>query len=70
MQLILKGAYIMVNSNLQTDSLSELAFSETDLEELRKAREMPIVFDEDCPETTPEKALKFKRVNPRRSIRA
>lgn len=70
MQLILKGAYIMVNSNSQTDSLSELTFSETDLEELRKAREMPIVFDEDCPETTPEKALKFKRVNPRRSIRA
>ncbi len=60
----------MVNSNSQTDSLSELTFSETDLEELRKAREMPIVFDEDCPETTPEKALKFKRVNPRRSIRA
>ena len=50
----------MVNSNSQTDSLSELTFSETDLEELRKAREMPIVFDEDCPETTPEKALKFK----------
>ena len=60
----------MVNSNSQTDSLSELTFSEADLEELRKAREMPIVFDEDCPETTPEKALKFKRVNPRRSIRA
>lgn len=60
----------MVNSNSQTNSLSELTFSETDLEELRKAREMPIVFDEDCPETTPEKALKFKRVNPRRSIRA
>lgn len=27
---------------------------------------MTIVFDEDCPETTPERALKFKRVNPRR----
>ena len=25
---------------------------------------MPITFDEDCPETTPERALKFKRVNP------
>ncbi len=30
---------------------------------------MPITFDEDCPETTPERALKFKRVNPvRRSV--
>ena len=25
---------------------------------------MPIVFDEDCPEVTPEKAVKFRRVNP------
>jgi hypothetical protein len=24
---------------------------------------MPITFDEDCPETTPERALKIKRVN-------
>ena len=37
-----------------------------ELEELKRAREMEITFDDDCPETTPEKALLFRRVNPRR----
>lgn len=41
-----------------------LAFTEKEQEELKRARAMPISFDEDCPETTPEQALKFKRVNP------
>ena len=42
----------------------KLAFTEKEREELERARSMPISFDEDCPETTPERALKFKRVNP------
>ncbi len=50
------------------DEKSELAFTEEELEELRKARSMPIIFDEDCPETTPERAMKFKRVNPSRRL--
>ena len=37
---------------------------------IRKAEAMPIAFDEDCPETTPERALKFRRVNPPRSVNA
>lgn len=41
-----------------------LEFSAEELEELKQAREMPITFDEDCPETTPERALRFRRVNP------
>lgn len=32
--------------------------------ELERAKTMPITFDVDCPETTPERALRFKRVNP------
>ena len=32
--------------------------------ELEHAKTMPIIFDSDCPETTPERALRFKRVNP------
>ena len=52
----------MVNTKEMTESLiKELAFSEEELRELK-----PIVFDEDCPETTPERALKFRRVNPPR----
>ena len=42
----------------------KLAFTDKEREELRRAKAMPISFDEDCPETTPERALKFKRVNP------
>ena len=33
-------------------------------ERLEQARKMPITFDEDCPEISPEKAIKFRRVNP------
>lgn len=34
--------------------------------ELELAKMMPIIFDGDCPETTPERALRFRRVNPLR----
>ena len=44
----------------------ELAFTAEEQKELDNARKMPITFDADCPETTPERALKFKRVNPPR----
>ena len=51
---------------LTKEQLKELAFTEEEKEELKKARLMPITFDEDCPETTPETAIKFRRVNPAR----
>ena len=58
----------MVNrDSLTKEQLAELAFTQEELEELRHAREIPITFDEDCPETTPEKALRFRRVNPPRN---
>ena len=58
------GGNIMVNTDRMTaEMIKELAFSEEELESLVKARSTPISFDEDCPETTPEHALKFRRVN-------
>ena len=48
--------------------INELAFTPEDLKELERARTMPITFDEDCPETTPERAMKFRRVNPVRRM--
>lgn len=48
----------------------DLVFTEEELKELDEARLKPITFDKNCPETTPEKALKFKRVNPRHSVGA
>ncbi len=56
----------MANMILSDELKRELAFSEEEKKELEKARSMPITFDADCPETTPERALRFRRVNPRR----
>lgn len=54
------------NDIMTTEIIKELELNKQDLAELAKARLMPITFDEDCPEVTPEKALKFRRVNPNR----
>lgn len=58
----------MVNRDDYTsEEMKELAFSQEELEELARARSMPITFDDDCPETTPEQAVRFRRVNPLRN---
>ncbi len=60
----------MVNASVMTKrEMEELAFTEEERKELERARNMPIIFDEDCPETTPERALRFRRVNPPRDKR-
>ena len=51
-----------------SNAVKEIAFSDDELKELELARKREIVFDEDCPETTMEKALRFRRVNPTRRI--
>ncbi len=57
----------MVNKcDFSREQMEELLFTDKELEELASARELPITFDEDCPETTPERAVKFRRVNPPR----
>lgn len=57
----------MVNMIEMTEELKrELAFSEEEKKELERARMMPVSFDAECPETTPERAVRFKRVNPPR----
>lgn len=59
----------MVNAEMFTEEqLKELAFTKEEREMLAKARQMPITFDDDCPPTTPERALKFRRVNPPRRV--
>lgn len=61
----------MVNTKeLTREQMKELPFTQEELAALEKARTMSITFDEDCPETTPEKAILFRRVNPRRMIHA
>ncbi len=51
-------------TDIPKEDRSELAFTKEEITELERAKSMPITFDEDCPETTPERALKFRRVNP------
>ena len=59
----------MVNAaDLTREVINELAFTPEEVKELERARTMPITFDEDCPETTPERAMKFRRVNPVRRV--
>ena len=55
-------------ADLTREVINELAFTPEELKELERARTMPITFDEDCPETTPERAMKFRRVNPVRHV--
>ena len=54
-------------TDMSTELKKELAFTKEELEELEMAKKKPITFDSDCPETTPERAIKFRRVNPPRS---
>ena len=57
----------MVNAtDMPRETMKKLAFTQEELAELERARSMPITFDEDCPETTSERAMKFRRVNPTR----
>ena len=61
--------FVMANAvDLPKEVINELAFTPEELKELERARSMPITFDEDCPETTPERAMKFRRVNPVRHV--
>ena len=59
----------MVNlTDYSEEQLKELAFTDEERKELEHARSMPYVYDEDCPEVTPERAVKFRRVNSPRQI--
>ena len=64
--MIENRGYIMANAIDQVKVINR-QFSDAELDELDKARKMPITYDEDCPETTPEMAMRFRRVNPVRS---
>ena len=55
---------MMKASEMTPEILKELAFTQDEIDELNRSRKMPIAFDEDCPETTPERALRFHRINP------
>ena len=55
-------------SELSEEQKKELVFTPEERKQLDEARKKPIVYDEDCPAVTPEKALRFGRVNPEKKI--
>ena len=59
----LKEDYIMEKSMIEK---IDIRLSDEERKMLEKAKAMPITFDEDCPETTPERAVRFRRVNQNR----
>ena len=68
--MVLKGGYIMASiRDIDNIVEEEMTFNKEELKEIKRAREMPVVFDDDCPEVTPEKAMKFRRINPRRQVK-
>ena len=46
-------------SELSEEQKKELVFTPEERKQLDEARKKPIVYDEDCPAVTPEKALRF-----------
>ncbi|MBR6329944.1 MAG: hypothetical protein IKR68_09920 [Lachnospiraceae bacterium] len=60
----------MVRYNeLSEEQKKELMFTPEERKQLDEARKKPIVYDADCPAVTPEKALRFQRVNHTRHIK-
>ena len=55
-------------SELSEEQKKELVFTPEERKQLDEARKKPIVYDEDCPAVTPEKAMRFRRVNPEKRI--
>ena len=55
--------------DLSEEQKQELLFTPEERHQLDEARKRPIVYDEDCPAVTPEKAMKFRRVNPEKKVK-
>ena len=51
-------------NTINLNDIKEIVFTQDDLDELARLEDRPITFDEDCPEVTPEQAIRFRRVNP------
>lgn len=50
--------------SLSEEQKNELKFTPEERRQLDEARKHPIVYDENCPAVTPEKAVRFKQANP------
>ncbi len=46
----------------------DMAFSAEERKYLEDAKKRPITYDEDSPETTPDRAMRFRRVKPSKVV--
>ena len=53
-----------MENTINLSDIKEIVFTQSDLDELARLENRPVAFDEDCPEVTPEQALRYRRVNP------
>ena len=51
-------------NTINLNEIKEIVFTQADMDEIVRLANRPITFDEDCPEVTPEQAIRFRRVNP------
>ena len=54
--------------NMENIKTINAILTDEEIKQLEDAKKKPIVFYLFCPETTPERAIKFRRVNPSRRI--
>ncbi len=59
----MKRGFTMANT-INLNEIKEIVFTQADMDEIARLADRPITFDEDCPEVTPEQAIRFRRVNP------
>ena len=45
--------------NMENIKTINAILTDEEIKQLEDAKKKPIVFDEDCPETTPERAIKY-----------
>ena len=57
-----------MENTINLKEIKEAVYTQDDVAQLAKLKDSPIVFDEECPETTPEQAVKYRRVNPVRQF--
>ena len=56
--------------NIKEIKMISEALTEEEIKQLEEVGKKPVVFDEECPETIPERAIRFRRENPpRRAVR-
>ena len=53
-----------MENTIDLKEIKEAVYTQEDIAQLEALIDTPVFPDADCPETTPEQAVRYKRVNP------